>query len=194
MPQKPIDQRTNLDNREALWAQMLELKRFTAPELTKYVRYHVSTVTDYLKGLLAAGYLELDPDAKYPTYLIDPEKAPALPPRVRKDGSRVTQGQGRKNLWRAAKILGEFSIKELLMGAVTAEVKIKETEAEDYIHNLVLAGYIMVVISGSSKKGRSRYRFIQSSYTGPLPPQVQRVKQVYDPNIGKVVWGGTDGK
>ena len=33
-----------------------------------------------------------------------------------------------------------------------------------------------------------------SRYTGPLAPQVQRIKQVYDPNTRTVVWGGSDGK
>ena len=196
MSQIPVDQRGNLDTREALWRIMLALKRFTAPELARHTRYHVSTVKEYLKGLLAAGFLTLAPDTKYPTYQIDPETAPHVPPRVRKDGTAITQGQGRKNLWRAAKILGEFSIKDLLMSAEMPEVRIKESEAEDYVYNLVLAGYVVMVKGGNSRSGgKARYRFIPSKYTGPLPPQVQRVKQIFDPNLGKVVWkGGEDGK
>lgn len=35
---------------------------------------------------------------------------------------------------------------------------------------------------------RARYRFIAGRNSGPRPPQVQRLKQVYDPNLDRVVW------
>ena len=195
MSQKPVDKRGNLDTREALWKVMLELKEFTAPELARHTRYHASTLSDYLKGLLAAGVVTLMPCTRHPVYCIDPATAPGLPPRVRKDGTLITQGAGRKNLWRTAKIMGEFSVVDLQVFASTDKVRISENEAADYVHYLVKAGYLTILKPARTRGGRARYRFDMSRYTGPQPPQVQRVRQVYDPNIGKVVWsGGTDGK
>lgn len=195
MAQKPIDQRHKLNTREELWKIMRELGRFTAPELAKHTLYHVTTVKEYLTGLTAAGYLTLDPDAKHPTYIFDPERCPHDPPRVRKDGTTVTQGQGRKNLWRTAKIMGEFSVLQLVEHAKTEAVPISDNEAADYVNYLHKAGYLTIVLAASTKGGRARYRFNMARYTGPKPPQVQRVKRVYDPNTRKVVWeGGADAK
>ena len=195
MAQKPVDQRHKLNTRAALWTVMRELGHFTASELAKHTLYHVSTVKDYLQGLAAAGYLSLDPGAKPPTYIFDQYKCPFDPPRVRKDGSAVTQGQGRKNLWRTAKILGEFSVLELVEHAKTDTVRISDKEAADYVYHLHKAGYLTIVQASSPAGRRARYRFNMSRNTGPLPPQVQRVKRVYDSNTKSVVWtGGADGK
>ena len=195
MSQKPVDKRPALNTRAALWAIMRELGTFTAPELAKHTLYHVSTVKDYLQGLTAAGYLSLVPDAKHPTYHFDNARCPFDPPRVRKDGSAVTQGAGRKNLWRTAKILGEFTVLQLVEHAKTDTVRISDNEAADYVHHLHKAGYLTLAQGAKTSGGRAIYRFNRARYTGPLPPQVQRVKRVYDPNTKSVVWtGGADGK
>jgi len=196
MSQKPVDKRSPLSTRAALWKIMRELGTFNGPELAKHTTYHLSTVKSYLQGLTAAGYLSIDPAVKTSvTYILDTTLAPADPPRVRKDGSQVTQGQGRKNLWRTAKIMGEFSVVELAVFASTDTVKVSEIEAADYVYHLVKAGYLTLVQASKTTGGRARYRTVPSRYSGPLAPQVQRVKQVYDPNTGAVVWsGGADGK
>ena len=194
MSQTPIDQRNVLNTREALWASMRDLGSFTAKDLAHSTMYHVSTVQTYLRGLVAAGYLSIDSTAKPAIYTLAPGLYITSPPRVRMDGSQVTQGQGRKNLWRTAKIMGEFSVKDLAVFASTSKVPIKESEAADYVYHLVKAGYLAVIQPAKARGGRARYKFLMSRYTGPLAPQVQRIKQVYDPNTRTVVWGGSDGK
>jgi predicted transcriptional regulator len=195
MSQIPIDQRNALNTRAALWSAMRELGSFTVTELAHSTRYNTSTVQTYLQGLEAAGFLTSDPQTKPRKYTLPaPELIASAPPRVRKDGSIVTQGQGRKNLWRTMRILGEFSVAELRVFACTDTVQIKDNEASDYVHYLVKAGYLVVVTAAKAGKSRARYRFVMSRYTGPLAPQIQRVKQVWDPNTQTVVWGGKDGK
>ena len=194
MSQTPVNQRNALNTRAALWAAMRDLGSFTVTELAHATRYHTSTVQTYLQGLTAAGYLSVDTLSKPMKYTLEPELIVSTPPRVRKDGTLVTQGQGRKNLWRTAKILGEFSVPELRVFASTNTVEIKDSEAADYVSYLVKAGYLVVVTPAKGAKTRARYRFVMSRYTGPLAPQVQRIKQVWDPNTCTVVWGGKDGQ
>lgn len=197
MAQKPVDSRSKYTTREYLWEVMLKLKSFTANELTRHTRYNVSTIKSYLKGLAAAGYIvpELGVNRGHActTYLIDPETAPLEPPRVRADGTAVTQGQGRKNLWRTMKILKEFSVAELAAFASAGSVTVAEGEAATYVGWMVKAGFVSVIEQAKTTGGRARYRFNFDRYTGPKPPQIQRIDQVYDPNTGKVVWRSKGG-
>jgi hypothetical protein len=142
MSQAPVDQRHALNTRAALWSAMREMGSFTVVELAHSTRYNTSTVQTYVQGLVAARYLSVDPQSRPLKYTLEPELFVSTPPRVRKDGTLVTQGQGRKNLWRTAKILGEFSVPELRVFASTDSVQIKDSEAADYVHYLVKAGYL----------------------------------------------------
>lgn len=197
MAQKPVDSRPKYCTREHLWEVMLKLKSFTANGLTMHTRYHLSTIKSYLKGLAAAGIitpeLGVNRGQSFTTYLIDPETAPIEPPRVHADGTVVTQGQGRKNLWRTMKILKEFSVAELVAFASTGTVQVAEREAAAYVTWMMKAGYISCIEQGKTTGGRARYRFNMDRYTGPKPPQIQRVDQVYDPNTGTVVWSSKGG-
>ena len=187
MSQKPIDKRPLLNTREHLWQTMLKLKEFTASELARQTLYHVSSVRSYLKGLTVAGYLQTKPLPGAVTgtiYTVDPKTAPLEPPKVREDGSVVTQGMGRYNMWRTMKMLKEFTVAQLAAFASTETVSVALPEAEYYIEYLCKAGYANLV-AGSSPRS---YRFNADRYTGPKAPMIQRVLNVYDQNTGRVVW------
>jgi hypothetical protein len=196
MSQKPVNKRSQHNTREALWAVMLKLKSFTAVELAKHSTYKTSSIRPWLKGLTAAGYLtsatvESTPCVTSTTYTIDPETAPQEPPRVREDGTVVTQGMGRHNMWRTMKMLKEFTLSQLIAFATTEKCTIAIREAEYYCEYLTKAGYIAIVDGVSPPT----WRFNADRYTGPKAPMIQKVLNVYDQNTGKVVWqsgkGGT---
>ena len=66
---------------------------------------------------------------------------------------------------------------------------VKESDAKDYIKFLKAAGYVR--IAQKRAPGRATlFQFIEARYTGPRPPMVQNIKQVFDPNLGEVVWSG----
>ena len=44
------------------------------------------------------------------------------------------------------------------------------------------AGYLR------KKKGDKNYTLVLGMNTGPLAPQIQKTKQIYDPNLQKVIW------
>lgn len=190
MALKPVDKRHPLETRDAIWEAIRRLKTFTARELRRETRCGAAQVRDYLAGLAAAGYLEKTPDG----YALAVDCG-VEPPRVRKDGSEITMGKSREQMWLVMKILGEFSAAELALHASTETVQVSEEDAKSYLMYLRKAGYLAVAAPGrpGHRSGTgipARYRLIPSMYTGPRPPMVQRVKQVYDQNLKKVVWTG----
>ena len=74
---------------------------------------------------------------------------------------------------------------ELALAASTKVVAVKTATAADYLKFMLRAGYV--------RRNAGRYSFVRARDPGPLAPQIQRVKQVFDPNSKTVVWpkGGT---
>ena len=139
-------------------------------------------VQAYLKALAAGGYLDPTPMPDgAPGYqlLRDPG---AEAPRVRRDGTPVTQGAGREAMWRTLRILGACTVLELVATASTPEHPIAEAEADDYTDRLARAGFLR----RETGDGRTRFRLLPSRYTGPRSIQIRRTKEVYDPNTDRL--------
>ena len=187
-----------LTHRDAIWAAVRELKTgFTVGQLESKTRASQDTIKSYLQGLTAAGYLERTdnrangkPYTRYEKATWNLIKDAGVDsPRINKQGEQVTQGQGRINMWRTMRIIGQFSIKDLAIKSSTELHQVKEQEAKSYIKYLKAAGYIRVLRIRRPHQP-TIYQFINARYTGPKPPMVQNIKQVFDPNLGKVVWTG----
>lgn len=196
MSRKPIDKQQPAECRQAIWewirahaAQHGPNHAFAVADID--VMLDRSTVRDYLKSLHLAGYLGLynDPAANLPKgtpnlyYLAEDCGVDA--PRLRKDGTPVTQGIGRQQMWNAMRISKEFTIADLELNGSTDDYRVAESEAKSYCQTLDKAGYLV-------RNGQT-YRLIPSMWTGPHPPQIQRTRQVYDPNLRKVVWSKIEG-
>lgn len=154
----------------------------------------LTIVSDYRRCLVAAGILAVVTPGN--------RRAPATyrlainegleAPRVRKDGSRVTQGLAQEQMWRTLRLLsGDTNGRELAAHASTPAVPVAELAARDYLLVLAHAGYLICTKEGKGL-GRggvlARYRLKPGRNTGPRPPMVCRTRAVYDPNEGKVVW------
>ena len=202
MSRKPIDQQQPSECRQAIWdeikltiaakntgmdgeAPALDVDTFTAKELD--VKLDASSIREYLSALCKAGYLELVSGSKRGesnTYrLVNDCGAEA--PRLRKDGSPVTQGQGRLQMWNAMRIIKQFTAVDLAFNASTDEHSVAIGEATAYCQTLDKAGYLI--------KNGHLYRLLPAMWTGPQPPQIQRTRQVYDPNLKRVVWSKVEG-
>lgn len=153
------------------------------------------TVRDYRHCLVAAGILDIvtpSQQRRIPaTYrLVRDEGLDA--PRVRRDGTRVTQGLAQEQMWRTLRILtGDTNGRELAAHASTTLIPVAEVAARDYLLVLNQAGYLLCTQEGKGlgKGGQqSRYRLKPTRNTGPRPPMVCRTRAVYDPNEDKVVW------
>jgi D-arabinose 1-dehydrogenase-like Zn-dependent alcohol dehydrogenase len=209
MPLKPLDQRNPDETREAVWQAIRDTRgkgdepngTFTSLSIWTVTGASRATITEYLTGLQRAGYIAIVGESKPGTGNIKlnvyqlVRDAGIEAPRVRRDGTPVSMGRGRENMWRTMRIIGEFTARELAIAAATDDTAISHDDAQTYCTALQRAGYLVIIgerkLSTSSPgPGATRYRLIPSRVTGPKPPQVQRVKRVYDPNIRKVVWTG----
>ncbi|MGR6871214.1 hypothetical protein ACU6U9_02645 [Pseudomonas sp. HK3] len=156
---------------DIVWIAVRELKEFTRDDVTmwihrnKYLSINDSTVRSYLNRLLKGEYIEITTKeekskcAVLYTYKLVKDCGLEAP-RLNKNGGKVTQGQGRKNLWRTMKILKLFTWRELVAAATTDKIKIAPMEAKRYVAILHKSGYLMQVKKSDWKKGKiAQYRF-----------------------------------
>lgn len=179
--------------RNAVWAAIRTLNTFTILDLEGETREDMSTIRTYVMGLERAGYLQrldggLTDKGQYSKghwRLI--KDIGVERPRVDRYGKEVTQGRGREQMWRTMKIVKDFNKHELALQASTETHPVKVNEASYYLGYLYRAGYLL--ITAKSKPGTpARYRLLRSKITGPQPPMIQRLDQVFDPNLQEVVW------
>ncbi len=176
--------------REVIWAAIRKLRRFTVLQIEGETRVNMGTIRTYVTGLTRAGYLRLtnDPQRRGRQHvkgvweLVRDVGVEA--PRVTRHGAEVTQGRARTQMWRTMRIAGDFTARELAYQASTEDCLVKQSDAKSYVQFLRKAGYLMMV----KARPAAVYRLLASRYTGPKAPQVQRVQQVFDPNLGRVVW------
>lgn len=189
MALKPIDKRATVDTRQAVWEAIRTFGEFTVRQLREETTLNIETVREYVIGLENAGYIErTDFLVKFEPHrwrLIKDIGHEA--PRVRKDGTPVTSGKGRENMWNAMRIMRVFTARELAVAARTPDCHVKESTAADYAKHLWHAGYLRKNEDGS-------YRMLPTAYTGPKAPMIQRTKVVWDPNQNKIRWRSGDGE
>lgn len=184
---KPVDvlaRSKKPQGRPAVWAAIRQAGTFTVLDLSHETDVPRKTALDYVKALVAGGYVEeLGPAGHTMAYRLVNDVGREAP-RVRRDGSLVSMGRAQENLWRTMRMVGSFTATELAVQASTEETPVSVVAAADYCRYLALAGYLMVAGAGDARC----WTFIPARYTGPLPPQIQRIKQVFDQNTRTVAW------
>jgi len=191
MALKPMHKRTGLDSRQAIWEAIRAKEVFNIKDLRDETTMKDESVREYVIGLEKAGYVE-----RVPAHELRAGAAACWrlikdigfeAPRVRKDGTPVTAGQGRENMWNAMRIMRVFTPRELAVAARTPDCFVNETTAADYARHLHRAGYLRKSDNGS-------YRMLPKAYTGPRAPMIQRTKVVWDPNQNKIRWRSDEGE
>ncbi|MBI5484478.1 MAG: hypothetical protein HY888_08455 [Deltaproteobacteria bacterium] len=197
MSRKPIDKQQPSECRQAIWDWIRKYATqqlpdsapfFTLNDVAKHILLDINSIRDYLIGLSNAGYLVATKGTGRMalTLYTFARDAGHEAPRVRKNGAPVTQGTGRRQMWNAMAVLKEFSARDLAFNASTEQHHVADSEAVTYCGALCAAGYLV------ARPGQ-RYSLINTMWTGPQPPQIQRTKQVYDPNLKRVVWSRVEG-
>ena len=159
-----------------VWEAMHRRRRFTVKDIVSDTQVPRRAVTAYAGKLVAAGQLRrinLTETEQGLVYELVGRPHPA------DEGQRSPECR----VWVAARILGHFSL-DLI--ACTAEVD--AAQARRYLAYLEKAGYVRITRRGRKVES---YTFIPARYSGPKPPQVQRITQVFDANLGRVVWPGS---
>lgn len=209
MPRKPVTElRGGVAPRQRIWDAIRARAggRWTADEIQQATRVerelggtvHEGTIATYLACLTAAGIVrvvDLGPvrgrAVRKVFELVRDEGGEA--PRVRRDGSRVTQGLAQEQMWRTLRMLGgaDTNARELAAHASSSAAVVSEVAAGDYLQTLARAGYLLCTAAGhgTGRGGvQARYRLRAERNTGPRPPMVCRTKVVFDPNLHEVVW------
>ena len=180
---------TAVDNRQMIWESLRkkvgEWQAVLA--LSEDLKVNRKTVMDYLDALEAARFVERKRDDGHQglAWVRLVQDGGYHAPRLRKDGSPVTQGVGVANMWRSMRIVKIFTAPEIARLSTTSAVSVTEATAQSYIGILFATEFLSVVEKANPAIGRkASYRLVRN--TGPKPPMIQRVKRVYDPNTGQV--------
>lgn len=181
-----IDKRYPQD-RDAVWTAIRKLRRFTVLDLEAPTRINTATLKSYLQGLTAAGYLTREDTgfAKPSTWTLVRDVGVEAP-RVNRKGRPVTQGSGRERMWSAMRILKEFNLVELTATASAGGTPVRMGEAQFYVKHLFRARYLKHTVKNANGRA-ARWLLIPVRNTGPRAPMVQRVHEVFDPNLGQVM-------
>lgn len=168
--------------RQEIWQAIRETpQRFTLSDLVARTGADRKTVADYLRCLLPGGVIQAEDGDGYS--LIDDRGFHA--PRLNRSGQPVVQGAGMQNMWNSMRGLVEFSPRDIAAHSTTPDVRVTEPTVKSYCTMLLRTGYLRVLRKAEPSAGRQAvYRLIRNS--GPKPPQIQRIKQVFDPNTGTV--------
>ncbi|WP_349295264.1 hypothetical protein ABEB22_18450 (plasmid) [Thioclava sp. 'Guangxiensis'] len=172
-------------SRQDIWEAIVANKEgFTLGFLRERSLANKKTISDYLKCLVAAGYVTKDETVYPPSYQLVKDGGHHAP-RLRPDGTPVSHGAGIENMWRSMYMLKEFTYEDIAAHATTTSVTVLPRTAKTYVYQLLRCGYLKVLVKASPAKGKlAKYRLIRDN--GPLPPKVQRVKRIFDPNTNEV--------
>lgn len=183
-----LDMQGTKDSRQRMW----EAIRTSSAGFKIFGMASRADVSDislrrYLKALIKGGYIEVVEGRKLDQQIFRLVKdVGAEAPVVTSNGEISTAGRGTEAMWRTLRILGELNAVELAEQASIA-VKTSTDTAKSYLKWLNRAGYLMVIDRGGPGR-HARYRLISGKNTGPRPPMIQTIGQVFDPNLGAVVY------
>jgi hypothetical protein len=178
-------------NRQRVWEALRQQRDgISLYSLARAAGVNDDTVLTYLRCLIAGKYITRNGQSyNNSTYsLLNDVGAEA--PKINRDGSLNLQGQGVEAMWRSLRIIGELDAAELAESASASGVTVSLAAAKSYLVWLHKADYLLQV--GPSQRGckgsLNRYRLAPGKYTGPRPPMIQRIGQVYDANLDEVVF------
>lgn len=201
MSRKPIDKQQPTECRQAIWEWVRNHGDQPFATTDVDVNLDSSSVREYLAALHQAGYLDIISQGvrgEANIYRLA-EDCGVEAPRLRKDGTPIASS-GRQQMWNAMRIIKQFTPTDLAFNATTDDLRVSEVDARSYCRALHKAGYLRVAVAhktgrkGIPDSGKlTTYLLIPAMWTGPHPPQIQRTKQIYDPNLKKVVWSKIEG-
>lgn len=171
---------------QAIWNEIRKLNIFTITDIWYVTDMHRKSIINYVKRLEAGGYVEKRGDFEESNRYQLVKNVGHHAPRLTKDGEPVTQGGGNANMWRSMRMMKEFTPTDLALHSTTDTVTVELTTAKAYCTMLMKAGYLRVVQKAKPPKSQAIYKLVRN--TGPQSPQIQRVKQVFDPNLQEVTY------
>lgn len=175
-------------NRQRIWEAICAGRTgFKIAEIAKRAHTDRTVVNTYLQSLLRGSFVEVVSGELFEEQTLRLIKdVGAEAPAITREGKPSRTGMGMEAMWRSLRILGELNAEELAeQASIVAPTTVGTARA--YLVWLKRAGYI-VETSRSKPNCPARYRLAPGKYTGPRPPMIQKIGQVFDPNLGEVVF------
>ncbi len=176
-------------NRKLIWKEIRSLKTFTSKDIELRTKVLSGTVYSYLKALVKAEILHKETlpgkgglrKNRY-TLLKD---IGAKAPVVGRDGHLV-EDTHQSRVWRAVRILKNFTLKDIVATASQDNDPVSLAAVDQYLNYLKRAGYL------TKKQNEKTFHLNPAMNKGIQAPQIQRIRQIYDPNIDTVVWNSEE--
>ncbi len=94
-----------------------------------------------------------------------------------------------KAMWNTLRITKQpVNAIELAAISSTDEQQVSIDTADSYLRFLHHAGYLRIAREAHHAVRKAKYQLLPGMDTGPIPPQIQRAKQVFDPNTNQVMY------
>ncbi|OTG68282.1 hypothetical protein B9T25_06265 [Acinetobacter sp. ANC 4470] len=183
--------------RQRVWLAIRKWKDdFTLIQVAEEGSMKEDSTRDYLTGLLNAGYIEVAYEepimgkrVKRIHYKLVRDvgyNAPA----VKRDGTETTPACINKAMWNTLRILKRaINADELASLSSNDLFNVSVHTANTYLQILNEAGYLKLVQPAINMTGKkAKYQLLECMNTGPDSPQIQRAKQVFDPNTNQLMY------
>lgn len=179
-------------NRQMIWDVIRELKTFNTRDIESRTKINQDTVFSYLCALVKAGFLTKEvkkmPECgnlRLCEYTLIKDNG-LIYPQVNRQGQDI-EDSVQTQVWKCLRIHKSLTIQDIVVMLSGLGFKLAPSSLSSYLHALKSAGYL------SKKKGEKIYKLNLHMNTGAKAPQIQKTKQVYDPNLKKVVWSSKAG-
>ena len=184
--------------RQRVWTAIRKHRdEFTIQQVADIGRMKYDSARDFITGLNNAGIISLKESiavghenchVKQKIYQLTKDVGYTAP-KVNRKGDLIVTNQVNKAMWNTLRITkASVNADELAQMSSNDELSISALTANSYLILLHQAGYLTISKQGNSWEGKTKYRLLPDMNTGPNPPQIQRAKQVFDPNTNQVMF------
>lgn len=183
--------------RQRIWESIRTLAPgFSINDIARRSGQMPREINEYFSALLKAGIIELieSPSGKTSHVYSLVKDEGAEYPRLNRKGERTHLHLITENIWRSIRILkGTFTADTVLHTASAGGVHMTIIRVRQYLYALTEAGYLDK--TECDRNTPETYQLISGKHTGPRPPEIRKLDslQVYDPNLGKLVYAQTTG-
>ena len=185
--------------RQRVWTAIRKHREeFTIKQVAELGQMKYDSTRDFITGLKKAGIIAEVRREKLPNmskkieliYFKLVEDYGYNTPSVDRQGNILGKSATvNKAMWNTLRITKQpVNATELAAISSTDEQQVSIETADSYLRFLHHAGYLKIARVAHHAVRKAKYQLLPGMDTGPIPPQIQRAKQVFDPNTNTVMY------
>ncbi len=185
--------------RQRVWTAIRKHREeFTIKQVAELGQMKYDSTRDFITGLKKAGIIAEVRREKLPNmskkieliYFKLVEDYGYNTPSVDRQGNILGKSATvNKAMWNTLRITKQpVNATELAAISSTDEQQVSIETADSYLRFLHHAGYLKIARAAHHAVRKAKYQLLPGMDTGPIPPQIQRAKQVFDPNTNTVMY------